>query len=249
MAAGEEKAEVGGAGYDRFETTHWSLVLAAAQDATPESRQALANLCEKYWPPVYAYIRRRNYRVEDAQDLTQGFFARLLEKGYLKEVRRDRGKFRAFLLTAVKHYLANERDRALAAKRGGGAIPLSLDFAIAEGRCKVQPVEHLTPEKVFERRWIVAILEQALSRLKNEYVEAGKGPLFNRLKCILTEEDTRAPYSRLATELEMSEGAVKVAVHRLRRRFGRLLREEIAQTLSDPAELEDEIHYLFSVFS
>jgi RNA polymerase sigma-70 factor (ECF subfamily) len=232
----------------RFTTTQWSLVISAGQGGTPESRQALAALCEKYWYPLYVFIRRRGYEIEDAQDLTQGYFAQLLDKGYLKEVRRERGKFRSFLLASLKHYMANERDRAQAQKRGGGQVTLSLDFETAEGRYGLEAVDDQTPEKTYERRWVLALLDQALERLRTELAEQGKADLFERLKPYLTSAEPRTPYRQLADETGTTEGALKVAVHRLRRRYGDLLREEIAETVANRDEVEDEIQYLFAVF-
>lgn len=229
-----------------FATTRWSLVLEARGPVTPRSREALSALCGAYWYPLYAYVRRQGQRVEEAQDLTQEFFARLLEKDGMRGVRPERGKFRAYLLGALKHFLSNERDRARARKRGGGASPLSLELDNAEGRYGLEPVDRRTPEKLFEREWALALLEAVLTRLRGELARAGKGDLFERLKGFLAGEKGDLLYREAGTHLGMSEGAVKVAVHRLRRRYRELLKEEVSQTLADPAEVEDEIRCLFA---
>src|SRR5262249_19335073 len=224
----------------RFAATRWTLVRAARDPSAPEAREALASLCAVYWYPLYAFIRRRGHDADEAQDLTQEFFARFLEKDGLASVDEGKGRFRSFLLAACKHFLSNARDRARALKRGGGRAPLSIDAAAAEGRYLGEPGHGETPERLFERRWALALLEQVLGRLRAEHEAAGKGPLFERLKRHLTG-DEGGPHARAAAELGMSEGAVKVAVHRLRKRYRELLRDEIAQTLEAPDEVEDEI--------
>ncbi len=234
------------AGDGQFATTHWSLVVAARDRAAPEARDALAALCGLYWYPLYAFVRRQGHPADQAQDLTQGFFARLLEPDFFKAVDRSRGKFRSFLLAACKHYLANERDRARAVKRGGGRPVLSLDFAGADQRYHHEPAHQLTPERLFERRWALTLLDQVLTRLRQEFDEAGKAAVFQTLKGVLTGESGKVPYHDLAARLALSEGAVKVAVHRLRRRYRELLREEIARTLDDPGLVEEEIRDLFA---
>ena len=236
----------GPSGRARFDTTHWSLVVAAGAKATPHSEEALARLCEAYWYPLYAYVRRWGYTSDEAQDLTQEFFARLMEKEYLRQADPHRGRFRSFLLAALKHFLANERDRAGAQKRGGGRPPLPLEIETAEGRYSLEPADPETPEKIFERRWALILLDKVLSRLRDEYHRTNRSALFDVLKDLLTSGKAGEPYARLGAELGMSEGAVKVAVHRLRRRFGELLREEIAETVADPQDVDDEIRYLFT---
>jgi RNA polymerase sigma-70 factor (ECF subfamily) len=232
-----------------FATTRWSLVVAAGDSRHPDSRDALATLCQDYWPPIYSYVRSRGHDSETARDLTQGFFARLLEKGYLKEARRDRGRFRSFLLTSVKHFLANEWDREQALKRGGGTKPLSLDVDTAEERYCPQPADGETPDKIFEKRWALTVLDQVLERLEREMKRSGNVERFERFRTFLTSEGGGARYRQLAGELDMSEAAVKVAIHRLRRRFGELLREEVAQTVNEPGAVDGELRYLFSVLS
>jgi RNA polymerase sigma-70 factor (ECF subfamily) len=228
----------------RFATTHWSLIRAAGgQDAEPV-RAALSALCGAYWSPIYAFIRHQGYQADDAQDLTQAFFARPLEKNDLAQVDRERGRFRSFLLAAVMHFLANERDKARARKRGGGQPVLSLDFRTAEDGWQAEPGHGLTPEKLFARRYALALLDQVLVRLRSEWDGTERAATFARLKDFLTGSvDER--YARAAADLGMSESAVKVAVHRLRRRYRALLREEIAKTVAGAAEVEEEIRELF----
>ncbi len=222
------------AGPPRFATTHWSLVVAAGQGDSPDAKAALATLCQIYWYPLYAYVRRHGHNPHEAQDLTQEFFARLLEKDYLHDADRERGKFRSFLLTAFKHFLSKERDRANALKRGGGRPTLSLDLPAGEQRYRREPADQSTPETIYERRWALTLLDQVITRLREEFVAAGKGPLFERLKVFLTGERGPEPYARLAVELDLTEGALKVAIHRMRRRYRELLRAEIAQTVDTP---------------
>jgi RNA polymerase sigma-70 factor (ECF subfamily) len=229
----------------RFATTHWSQVLAAGRGGSPGSRQALEALCEAYWYPLYAFVRRSGHPPEDARDLTQAFFARLLEKDYLQAADPERGRFRSFLLAAFKHFLSQERDRATAQKRGGGRPVLSLDFAAGEDRYRLEPAHHLTPERVYERRWALMLLDRVLQHLREEFTRSGKAELFDRLGVFLTGEDGVPAYRQVAQECGLSEGAVKVAVHRLRRRFRDALLAEIAQTVADPADAGAELRGLF----
>ncbi len=226
-----------------FVTTHWSVVLTAARSDTTRARDALAKLCQTYWYPLYAYVRRRGYSPEDAKDLTQEFFARLLERKAVATVSPAKGKFRSFLLAAMNHFLADEWDKARAQKRGAGQI-ISLDAASAETRYLQQPVETLTPEKAYDQRWALTLLEEVYQRLQREYEQEGKSELFERLRFSLTGQRSEIPYADLARQLSLSEGAVKVAVHRLRQRYRRLLRELIAETVSTPDEVEEELRYL-----
>lgn len=233
----------------QFPTTRWSLVAAAADsDATQGSGEALCTLCRIYWYPLYAFIRRQGYSAEDAQDLTQGFFAVVLEKNYLQDFRPECARFRTFLLTSLKHFLSNERDWARAQKRGGGrtAVPLDLTFDWAEQRYSQEPAHHVTPEKIFEQQWALALIDQVQGRLAEEWARSGKGRQFDLLKAFVTGEDTLLPYKQVASQLQSSEGAVKVAVHRLRRRFSEILRNEIAQTVANPMEVDEEIRFLFA---
>ena len=230
----------------RFQTTNWSLVLAARGEETQFSRDALTRLCEAYWYPIYAFIRKRGHAPEDAQDLTQGYFARLLEKGYLDDVRPDAGRFRSFLFASVSHFLSNERDHARAAKRGGGRAPLRLDTDSAEERYRIEPVDERTPEKVYERQWALALLDRALVRLQEEHVSPESSARFQRLRPYLSGEEPVAAYRELAQELGLREPAVRQSVRRLRKRMGDLLREEIGQTVSDPEDVDDELRHLLS---
>jgi RNA polymerase sigma-70 factor (ECF subfamily) len=229
-----------------FATTHWSLVLAAGDPASPQAHEALATLCQTYWYPLYAYIRRQGHDADQAQDLTQEFFARLLEKDFLAQIDRERGRFRAFLLAACKHFLANERDRARAQKRGGGRQHLSLDLRVAEDRYRLEPAHTATPDRLFERRWALTLLAQVLAQLRAEFADADRGPRFDRLKAFLTGEKAESSYQQTAKELGMTVGAVKVAVHRLRGRYRELLREEIARTTNARDDVDEEIRHLFT---
>jgi RNA polymerase sigma factor (sigma-70 family) len=231
-----------------FATTRWSLVAAAQDPAAPEARQALAELCAAYWYPVYAYVRRRGHDHHAAQDLTQGFFARLLEKNDLAAADETRGRFRSFLLTACQHFLANEHDRATAQKRGGGQAHVPLDFADADGRYTREPADQTTPERVFDRQWALGVLDRVLAGLRNEYAESGRIRLFDTLKGSLTGS-TETGYAELADRLGMTEGAVKVAIHRLRQRYRDRLRAAIAETVATPEEVEDEIRDLFTALA
>lgn len=237
----------GGAG--SFATTHWSIVLAAGQGSHAHASAALERLCRMYWYPIYAFVRRRGTDRENAEDLTQSFFASLLEKEMLKKVDRQKGKFRSFLLAGLTNFLTNEWDKRKAIKRGGTREIVSLDEMAAEELYGQEPVGPLTAEKLFDRSWAFALLEQTLARLKQEYSAADKTELFARLEPELTREATPGLYSAKAAELNMSEAAVKVALHRLRRRFGELLRSEIAHTVSTPEEVDEEIRHLFASIS
>jgi RNA polymerase sigma-70 factor (ECF subfamily) len=246
MAASNPFPQPGSANAGKFASTRWSLVAAAGKGRSPEAQEALATLCQLYWYPLYAYARRHTPSAHDAQDLTQGFFAQLLEKDYLQAADPQRGKFRSFLLTAFRHFLSKERERANARKRGGGRLPVSLDFQAGERRYQLEPVDPATPEMAYERRWALAVLEQTLARLRQELTRAGKEQLFERLKGALAGEGLDASYARIAEELGTSEQAVKVAVYRLRRRYQELLRAEIAQTVASPEEIDEELRDLFA---
>jgi RNA polymerase sigma-70 factor (ECF subfamily) len=231
-----------------FATTRWSLVIAAgAEGSSPAVHEALATLCETYWYPLYAFLRSRGYSAENAQDLTQAFFARLLEKHAIRQADPARGRFRSFLLASLKNFAANERDREIAGKRGGGVPLISLEIAGAEGRFQMEPPTDETPERVFDRRWALTLLDRVMSRLQAEAAARDdKTSPFDRLKTYLTGDEPQLSYARTAADLGMSEGAVKVAVHRLRRRFRDLVHDEIAHTVSSPAEIEDELRHLWS---
>lgn len=229
-----------------FPTTRITLIEAARGEPGPQARDALSVLCGAYWFPIYAYIRRHGYPQEDAEDLTQGFFTRVLEKQYLRDFQRERGRFRSYLLAALKHFVANERDWARTQKRGGARAAVSLDEVLrsAESRYSLEPRDDLTPEKVFERQWALALLARVEAHLHAEAVRAGKEAQFARLKSCLTPAGGEGGYRALAVQLHTTEGAIKVAVHRLRRRFRELLREEIAHTVADPGEVGDELRDL-----
>jgi RNA polymerase sigma-70 factor (ECF subfamily) len=233
----------------QFATTHWSVVLAAGDPGSSESREALETLCRTYWYPLYAFVRRQGYSPHDTEDLLQGFYARFLEKHYLADVDQKRGRFRSFLLGALKHHLANEWDRAKAVRRGGRVEFLPLEDDAAESRYWEEPASELTPEKLYEQRWACVLLERVTERLQRDFDASGESPLFEILKGFLQGEDRSASYAELALRLGLREGALKMRVQRLRLRFQRFLREEIAHTVTRPEEVEDEIRYLFSVVS
>jgi RNA polymerase sigma-70 factor (ECF subfamily) len=234
---------------DVFATTHWTVVLAAGRGGTPQANRALGELCRAYWFPLYAYVRRQGHPKEDAEDLTQGFFARFLERNYLEGLSSEKGRFRAFLLAAVKHFLANEHDRAGRQKRGGGVAALSLDWQDADTRYQIDPADQLSPDKLYDRAWAMTLLEQVIARLRVECVAEGKAKVFEQLKPFLMAGRGDIPYAQAAARLGLNEGAVRVAVHRLRKRYRELLRQEIAQTLSDPAQIEEELRALFRAFT
>jgi RNA polymerase sigma-70 factor (ECF subfamily) len=233
-----------------FNTTEWSLVLAAGDGAvSARGREALGELCRRYWFPLYAYIRRRVANVHDAQDLTQSFILRLLEKNVVAHADPARGRFRSFLMTAAANFLANERERQCAAKRGGGVVPFSLDWETAERQYSLEPLDNRTPERVFERQWAIRVLEEVLGRLQCEYDLAGKSETFELLKVYLSGADDLLDYAQTARSLGSTPGAVKVAVHRLRRRYRTLLEAEIGRTVSGPEEIDDEVRCLLEAMS
>lgn len=232
-----------------FVATRWTVVLAAVQKDAPESAAALEQLCRVYWYPLYAYVRRMGRSCQDAEDLTQEFFARLLAKDYLAAVEPERGRFRTFLLMAFKRFLADEWDKSQAQKRGGGRKPLSLDTSIAEDRYQAEWVEEMTPERIYDHRWALTLLDQAMSRLQAEFKQAGKEGDFERLKGLLTAEKGSINQAEVAASLGMTEGALRVAVFRLRRRFREVFQNEIAQTVISPEEIEVEIRHLLEVLS
>jgi RNA polymerase sigma-70 factor (ECF subfamily) len=240
----EKRRQPGRVRGDSFPTTQWSVILAAGDSQSPGGRTALATLCRDYWLPVYSYIRRRGADAAAAEDLTQAFFTHLLEKRSIKAADRTRGRFRAFLLTAVKHFLANERDRERAKKRGGGRAPLPLDIESGEARYGLEPMHDVTPERVFEKRWALALLDRVLARLGEEMSRSGHRQRFERLQEFLVGGDGGEPYAQVGVDLGMSASAVKVAVHRMRRRFAALLREEVGRTVDDQGEVEAELQHL-----
>lgn len=231
-----------------FVTTHWSVVLTAGRSDTTHAQDALAKLCQTYWHPLYAYVRRRGHSPEDAQDLTQGFFAHLLEHKAVATVRPDKGRFRSFLLASLNHFLSDEWDKARAQKRGAGKV-ISLDTQCAESWLSQQPSETLTPERAFELRWAITLLEQVYGKLEAEHRQQGKVELFDTLRTTLAGPGNSAPYSELGSRLGMNEGAVKVAVHRLRQRYRAFLRETIGETVANDTEVEEELRYLMRVLA
>jgi RNA polymerase sigma factor (sigma-70 family) len=232
-----------------FATTHWSVVLAASQEESPEAAQALETLCRTYWYPLYAYVRRQGNSPEDTQDLTQDFFAHLLAKDFPRGAAPERGKFRSFLLASLRHFLVDQHRHADAAKRGGGQRPVSLDESRAEERFRLEPQHELTPEKLYEREWALTLLERAQSRLREEYVSAGKAELHDRLKGFPLAGKSERSFQQAATELGLTESALKSAVHRMRARYRQLVREEVTHTVADPAEVNEEARHLIAVLS
>lgn len=216
-------------------------MLSAGRKSSPQSVRALDELCQTYWYPLYAYVRRQGHMREDAEDLVQAFFEKFLEKNYLEGLSAERGKFRAFLLASLKHFLANEWDKSQRQKRGGGALHLSLDWQGADERFHLDPPDPSSPEKTFDREWALALLERVIARLRDECVADGKASLFEQAKGYLMVGEKTIPYAEAAQNLKMDEGAVRVAVHRLRKRYRALLRDEIAQTLDDPAQVAEEL--------
>jgi RNA polymerase sigma-70 factor (ECF subfamily) len=223
-------------------------VLCAQNEDSPESAGALAELCSAYWFPLYAFVRRQGRSPHDAQDLTQEFFARLLEKDYLKSAAREKGRFRTFLLVALKRFLANDWDRQHAEKRGGFASVVSIDQELAESRFASEPAHNLQPDVLFDRQWATTLLERTMKRLQEEYVTSGRARLFEFLRGALARDESALPYAQIAGQLNLSEAAIKMAVQRLRARYRELLRAEIADTVSLPEEVEEEIRHLFATF-
>ena len=232
-----------------FTTTHWSVVLAAGKSDPPAAQQALERLCRTYWYPLYVYVRRQGEDEEAAKDLTQGFFARFLEKNYLGQVQREKGKFRSFLLASLKHFLADEWDKARAQKRGGGQALVSLDDSACEDRYRLEPGDATGAEKLYDRRWAWTLFEQAGQRLKDEYRQNGKAELYDQIKACLSGEKNAAPYAAVAAQLGRAEGTVKSDVSRLRRRFQELIREEVANTVGSEDEIDDEYRYLITLIA
>ncbi|MDQ6632589.1 MAG: sigma-70 family RNA polymerase sigma factor [Verrucomicrobiota bacterium] len=232
---------------DIFATTHWTVVLAGGRKHTPQSDAALEQLCKTYWFPLYAYVRRRGHTKEDAEDLTQAFFAGFLGKNYLENLSNERGRFRAFLLASLKHFLANEWDKSQRQKRGGGAAHLSLDWQTADTQFQIA-AHTASPDQEFDREWAVALLAKVIQRLEVECENAGQAQQFKELKIFLSAGKGVVPYADAVKILNMEEGAIRVAAHRLRKRYRQLLSDEIAQTVADPAQVEEEMRALFAAF-
>jgi RNA polymerase sigma factor (sigma-70 family) len=245
-SAASSSNDSGRPGADYFATTRWTVVLAAGQNTRPQARRALEELCRIYWYPLYVYVRRQGHSKEDAEDLTQGFFARFLEANYLDKVNSEKGRFRAFLLASFKHFLANEYDRANRQKRGGGQKVLSLDWQDADNRYRIDPADEVSPDKLYDRAWAVTLLECVLARLRDESARDGKLEQFLRLRPFLMLGKSAVRYAETAADMNVTQGALRVTVHRLRRRYRELLVEEISQTLSDTAMATEEIKALFN---
>lgn len=233
----------------RIVTTRWTVVLAAGRSDSSESRAALETLCEAYWYPVYAFVRRAGHSSDEARDLTQEFFSRVIEKRYLRAARPERGRFRSFLLASVRHFLSNERDWRNAIKRGGGKPVLPLEFDDGERRYKIEPVDDSTPERIYERRWATTVLEVAMRRLEDAQARAGRQASFSRMKGLVFGEAGPGAYEDLAAEVGMTVGALRVAIHRLRRQFGATLRQVIAETVERDDAVDEELRYLLGVIS
>jgi RNA polymerase sigma-70 factor (ECF subfamily) len=230
-----------------FATTHWSVVVEAGQHDSPRASEAMVQLCQGYWYPLYAYVRRKGYPAPDAQDLTQEFFARLIAGNYIGRADQRKGKFRSFLLGTFEHFLAKEWRRSHAEKRGGGRATFSLDAVDAENRYVLEPTDELTAEGIFDRHWANTLLSEAMTRLREECQVEGKALLFEKTEPLLPGGGAVASYAEIAASLTMSKSAFKMAVHRLRRRYGELVREQIAQTVSTSEDVEEELRYLFAV--
>lgn len=233
----------------RFVATRWTVVLTAGRSDSTHARAALAQLCQMYWYPLYAYVRRKGYSPPDAEDLTQAFFAQVLEEHFISAADEAKGRFRSFLLTRLNHFLADEWDRLKAQKRGGGRRMIPLDGGTAETRYQVEPVDLRSPDKLFEYRWAVTLLERVFERLRQEYEADGKAALFGELKDSLAQARAAVPYAGVSARVGLSEGALRVSVHRLRQRYRELLRAEIADTVSSPEEVEEELRHLFRVLA
>ena len=231
-----------------FATTHWSVVLKAGGDSTSVVKQALETLCQTYWFPLYAYVRRCGHSPSDAEDLTQGFFERLLRLESIADVRREKGKFRSFLLASMNHFLADDRERSMAKKRNA-ARTVPLDISTAETRYSSEPSTDSSPDRLFERQWAMALLESTLQNLREEYESAGKGKLFMDLRFALSGDRNSIPYNQLAESLQMSEESLRVAVHRLRQRYRQVLRLTVGNTVANPSEIPDELDYLRRVIA
>jgi RNA polymerase sigma-70 factor (ECF subfamily) len=232
----------------RWATTSWTQVLAAREAPTSEARQALEDLCQTYWYPLYAFVRHQSHDAEEARDLTQAYFAELLEKDYLADFDPELGRFRVFLKTSIRHFISKEREKARAWKRGGRAGVVSFD-ADPESRYQLEPVDRLDPETLYERRWALTLVQRVLGRIREESRKSGREKEFDRLKDFLTGQQPREPYSKVAAELGITEDAVKASVHRLRQRFGRMLREEIGTTVASPEEVDDEARHLLGAIA
>jgi RNA polymerase sigma-70 factor (ECF subfamily) len=249
MRVSEPQQEVATTAPRIFATTHWSVVMAAGEGNSEPSRRALETLCETYWYPIYVYVRRKGYGPDDAQDLTQQFFAQLIAKQHLRRADRDKGRFRSFLLATLHYFLAREWCRAHRQRRGGHCQFISLDQQMSEERYRFEPVDSDTPEKSFQRQWAFTVLKQTMNALASECAETGKAHLFSEVKQLISGDRDGATYAAIGTRLSMTETALRVAVHRLRQRYGELLRAEIGQTVESEGEVEEEVRYLMRALS
>lgn len=231
----------------RVATTQWSQVLAARDGSETEARRALESLCETYWLPLYAYARSLGHDSDKSRDLTQGFFTHLVEKNILQSVEPSLGRFRSFLFASIKHFIAHHHRKERALKRGGGTSTISLDSTAGEDGMTNVPIDTMTPEQVFEYRWGLTVVERALDRLASEWGEENRARIFERLKPHLTGQEPRVPYREVAADLQMSDVAIRGAMYRLRQRYGKLIRAEIAETVADPADVDDEVRHLLTV--
>ena len=247
--ASSQGSDAATGGCSVFATTHWSVVLAAADSHSPQANEALEELCRTYWYPLYAFVRRQGHSPEDAQDLTQAFFAHLLSQDFLRNVAPEKGLFRSFLLACLKHFLADEWKKAHRTIRGGDQPHLALDSQSAEDRYRLEPVDRMDAESLYERRWALTLLERVLARLREQSTATGKEKTFDALQGFLLGEEGVETYAQTAAKLGLTEGAVKVAVHRLREGYRGLFRKEIARTVADPKEIEEEMRHLFAVIS
>jgi RNA polymerase sigma-70 factor (ECF subfamily) len=247
MLPAEPTGEIPQAGAADFRTTHWSVVIRAGQGDSGAAREALEELCRRYWYPLYCYARRRGYSPEDAQDLTQEFFARLLAKEGLASVDRGKGKFRSFLLASMNHLLANEWNRSQRQKRGGGCVHFSMDVAAAEARYQFEPSDQDTPETIFERRWAETLIDAVTRRLQAEFVEAGMAQRFESMKVFLLAGEEPGSYAEVADKMGISEGAARSAIYRMRQRYGELFRSELAETVASSQELEEELRHFLTI--
>ena len=246
MKTGSSETNLGGG--ERFVTTHWSAVIRAGRADSVSAREALSELCQTYWYPLYCFVRRQGRTPHEAEDLTQGFFARLLEKNFVGDARQERGKFRSFLLTAFKGFLANEWDRQHTQKRGGFQTAVEIDQAMAEARLDAELKQELTPEKLFERQWALMMLERTMAQLREEYIDTGRAKLFEHLSAGLAQDQSAVSYAEIARELRLTEASIKQASYRLRARYREILRGEIAKTVSSPQEIDEELRFLFACF-
>ncbi len=245
-ATGFGPAAVGEHGGAAFTTTHWSVVLTA-QGESPAAHEALEKLCRSYWRPIYAFLRRQGFGSEEAEDITQGFFAQLLERKSFDAVRKEKGRLRSYLLGALKYFVVDEQRRAMAVKRGKGQRLIPLEELRADERIEMEPADPMTAEMIYERRWALTVLERVLSRLKDEYVAAGNAALFDSLKELLPDEPGSPSQAEIATQLGMTENAIRQAFYRFRQRYQSILREEIANTVATPGDIEDELRHLITV--